>query len=81
LLSINTRTVQCFLKRNRERGSVENYHRSGMPRFLIPRSRSDRRLERTLKSNSSFPLTDILVIKFVMYFEYQHRSIDIENVR
>ena len=57
MTGINSRTVQKFLKRVRERGNVENLPRSGSRRKTTPRD--DRILYRSIKSNRRQTLKDV----------------------
>ena len=59
MTEINSRTVQKFLKRVRERGNVENLPRSGSRRKTTPRD--VRILYRSIKSNRRQTLKDVTI--------------------
>ena len=54
---INCRTIDKFLKRTRERGSIENNPRSGGRKKTIPRD--EQVLFRSVKRNQRQPLKDL----------------------
>ena len=54
---INCRTIQIFLKRTRERGSIENNPRSGGRKKTIPRD--ERVIFRSVKRNRRQTLKDL----------------------
>lgn len=57
LIAINPRTIQKFLKRVRERGSIESLPRSGRKRKTTVRD--DRYLLRSVKINRRHTLKDL----------------------
>lgn len=57
LIGISPNTVQKVLKRNSDRGSVENKERSGRKRLVS--DRGDRDLERLVKKNRRQTLSDL----------------------
>lgn len=64
-IGISPNTVQKVLKRNSDRGSVENKERSGKKRLVS--DRGDRVLERLVKKNRRQTLSDLTSVLMILY--------------